>query len=326
MKNVVRYRLNHYFNFTKKYRRGTLLLLAIIVAFVILPFFYPFLFPPRVVNSTAFAEQIKQLKINDSSDNKKKQPKFADESETYPGEQPKKAFASNEDEKPLTHTSLFVFDPNTLSEKGWQQLGLSAKAAASIRKYIDKGGKFRQPEDIKKIWALRPADIERLLPYVKIASNSPVTETPATAISYTAPAPKQYVKTIVDINTADTTAFIALPGIGGGYAKRIIAFREKLGGFYNISQVAETYGLPDSTFKKIQPQLSIAPNFVLKKINLNTATLDVLKAHPYIRYQMANAIVQYRHQHGNFTQLDQLKNINLITEDAYEKIKHYLLL
>jgi competence ComEA-like helix-hairpin-helix protein len=68
----------------------------------------------------------------------------------------------------------------------------------------------------------------------------------------------------VDINSADTTPFIALPGIGAKLAQRIIKFRDKLGGFYSIDQVAETFGLPDSTYQKIKPRL-IIKNTTVKK-------------------------------------------------------------
>src|SRR6185437_7375519 len=93
---------------------------------------------------------------------------------------------------------------------------------------------------------------------------------------------------IIDVNLADTTALISLPGIGSKLAQRIIAFRNKLGGFYSIEQVGETYLLPDSTFQKIKPKLTIVGNNV-KQININVASIDEMKAHPYLRYNLANA-------------------------------------
>jgi competence ComEA-like helix-hairpin-helix protein len=129
--------------------------------------------------------------------------------------------------------------------------------------------------------------------------------------------------TVADINTTDTTALIALPGIGSKLAYRIINFRDKLGGFHSVDQVGETYGLPDSTFQKIKPYLNINPNAV-RKININTATKDELKAHPYIRWQLANAIVEYRNQHGTYKSIDDLRNIVLIDEATLNKIAPYL--
>ena len=120
-------------------------------------------------------------------------------------------------------------------------------------------------------------------------------------------------------------AFIALPGIGNKLALRIVNFRDKLGGFYSIDQIGETYGLPDSVFRKIKPFLKLETNLV-KKININTATKDEMKSHPYIKWNLANAIVEYRNQHGNFSSLEDLKKISLITTEVFDKIKFYLVL
>ena len=87
--------------------------------------------------------------------------------------------------------------------------------------------------------------------------------------------------------------------------------------------MAETYALPDSTFQKIKDKLVI-DNPSVKKININTATVDELKVHPYIRYNIANAIVEYRNQHGNFTAISDLKKIMMITDDIYNKAELYL--
>jgi len=114
-----------------------------------------------------------------------------------------------------------------------------------------------------------------------------------------------------------------LPGIGNKLANRIVTFREKLGGFYKIDQVGETFALPDSTFQKIKPRLILTNNSV-KQININTATIDELKTHPYIRYQIGNAIIQYRTQHGSFSSIEDIKKIVLVTDEIFNKAAPYL--
>jgi competence protein ComEA len=218
---------------------------------------------------------------------------------------------------------LFFFDPNTLSIEGWQKLGLRDKTISTIQNYISKGGRFKKPEDLQKIYGLFPDEFQRIAPFVKIENQQPDTK----AISSNAdkiPA-KTYTPryTVIDINMADTTAFILLPGIGSKLAARIVNFREKLGGFYSISQVGETFGLPDSTFQKIRQYLKLE-NVSVKKININTAAADELKAHPYIRWNIANPLIAYRKEHGPFTRVEDLKKIMVITEDIYNKISPYL--
>jgi len=210
---------------------------------------------------------------------------------------------------------LFQFDPNTLSTEGWQKLGLNEKTSKTIEKYRSKGGKFRQPEDIMKIWGMPDGFYERVKHYIVIA-----------------PTPNNDGKTlytkfekkplIVNINEADSSAFIALPGIGNKLATRIVNFRDKLGGFYSVDQVGETYGLPDSTFQKIKGSLQLGGT--IKRLNVNSATKEQLKMHPYIKWNLANAIVEYRNQHGAFKGLEELKNIAIIDDATFEKIAHYL--
>jgi len=87
--------------------------------------------------------------------------------------------------------------------------------------------------------------------------------------------------------------------------------------------VGETYGLPDSSFQKIRQYLKLETVSV-RKININNATLDELKAHPYIRYNVANPIIAYRNEHGSFTRIDDLKKIMAVTDEVYNKISPYL--
>lgn len=220
----------------------------------------------------------------------------------------------------FTNGELFQFDPNTLSVEGWQKLGLSEKTSKTIDKYRSKGGKFYKPEDIKKIWGMPEGFYERVKDYITIASvHNNYQQNNFEKPTYTK-AEKKVV--VVNVNEADTSAFIALPGIGSKLAARIVNFRDKLGGFYSIDQVGETYGLQDSTFQKIKASLQLGGS--IKKLNVNTSTKDELKTHPYIKWNLANAIVEYRNQHGAFKSLDDLKNIALIDEARFEKIVHYL--
>jgi competence ComEA-like helix-hairpin-helix protein len=159
---------------------------------------------------------------------------------------------------------------------------------------------------------------KNLIPNEQYASSKSKDETQQAKIY-----PSKY--TVIDINTADTSAFISLPGIGSKLASRIILFRDKLGGFYSIDQIGETYGLPDSTFQKIKQYLKI-DNPSLKKIDLNTATVDDLKIHPYIRLSLANPIVAYRNEHGAFSKIEDIKKVMAVTDEIYKKIAPYLAL
>ncbi len=228
--------------------------------------------------------------------------------------------------KGFTAGALFQFDPNTISALEWRRLGLNERTIKTINNYTNKGGKFYKPEDLKKIWGMPDGFYERVEEYISIASSprKENTYTPQYAGANLYEKKERKINTI-NINEGDTTAFIALPGIGSKLAFRIVNFRNKLGGFYSVNQVSEAYGLPDSTFQKIKPFLKEDASGI-KKININTATKDELKIHPYIKWNLANAIVEYRIQHGEYKSLEDLKNIDLVEEVTFKKIAPYFTL
>lgn len=292
----------------------------LILFFIILPFLFPFFSEQKHYDHTEFEKEIASLNIKQPDSTGDLTSRNFDETNYQSFYQP----SENNDYRKQPKAALFYFDPNTLSVEGWKKLGVSERTANTIQNYITKGGRFNKAADIGKIWGLHENDVKRLLPYITIKSL-PVTgySSVKTTEPYKAYATQKNTIGPVDINEADTADFIALPGIGSKLANRIIAFREKLGGFYKAEQVAETFALPDSTFQKIKDRLVMTSNQV-KKININKATPDELKAHPYIRYYIANAIVQYRKMHGEFESVDDLKKIMIITDDIFDKAAPYL--
>lgn len=307
-----------YLSFTRKERRGIITIAILIGLFIILPFLFPFFIASKQVDHSAFEKEISGLRIKQSDSSRGYAKRSYDNDIPY-YQPPEKNYYSKQ-----PTGELFNFDPNTLTVPGWVKLGVREKTANTIKHFISKGGRFNKPEDIAKVWGLHEDEVKRLLPYVRIEARPTAGFTtyknPDPYKAYEKP---KYTITSVDINAADTSAFIALPGIGSKLANRIIAFRDKLGGFYKVEQVAETFALPDSTFQKIRSRLVISPNEV-KKLNINTATVDELKIHPYLRYNIANAIVQYRAAHGIFLMLNDLKKIMIITDDIYNKVSPYL--
>ena len=305
-------RLKEYFNFSKKERNGIIVLLVMLAGV----WFAPLLFmPDEIFDVKGFARfehdiaQLQQAVVQAEKDNDSDEI-FYPSSSAIPYRKPAKAVT-------------FYFDPNTLKPVEWQRLGISGGTIQTIQNFIAKGGKFYKAEDIGKIYGLRKQDYERLLPYVRISPNTvqnkPKNNYPSSVVAGSI----KYTAGIVHINTADTTAFIALPGIGSKLAMRIISFREKLGGFYTVAQLAEVYGLSDSVFQQIKPRLQCNAG-AIKKININTAGIDELKAHPYIKYQVGNAVIQYRLQHGNFHSENDLKQVHLVTDDLVQKLSPYI--
>lgn len=300
--------VKEYLSFTRKDRIGILSLVILILLIYFLPLFFSKSGHPVPLRKvTVLAKAVDSLAYKNGAKSVKRV--YNDNEYSY-------------QDVPSQNTSykngeLFQFDPNTIKSDDWRRLGLNDKTIKTINNYLNKGGKFYKPEDLKKIWGMPTGFYDRVKNYIIIPSyqvegqqsNSKKTESRLTPFN---------------INDADTTTFISLPGIGSKLATRIINFREKLGGFYSTNQIGETYGLQDSIFQKLKSYF--LTDGKVKKININTATADELKSHPYIKWNLANAIVAYRKQHGNFTSLEELKNIALVTSEWYEKVVPYLTL
>ncbi len=228
-------------------------------------------------------------------------------------------------ESPQTNDSIgkqqieyFNFDPNTASDEELEKLGFSNKQIHILKNYIAKVGVIKSKKEFKKIYGIPDKQYEKLEPFLDL----PVSSTEITA-SRTEQTHKNSGKLQIELNSADSNELDKLPGIGMGYARRIIKYRMALGGFISTSQLLEVYGIRPTLFDSISPYITI-DTMKITKLNVNTVSIDELKLHPYLRYKLANAIVSYRMQHGNFKNISEIRNVVLITDEVYSKIKSYV--
>jgi competence protein ComEA len=313
-----------YLNFTRKDRIAVLVIVSLILVALLLPNIVSNVSGKSKNNQpdTSWFAAARMLKIK-SADSTRDYYQKRDDDNTYAFQYDKPK--ENYYDRDVIKGELFYFDPNTISDEDWRRLGLRDKTFKTIQNYLSKGGHFYKPEDLQKIYGLHKDEYERLMPYVRIESVTKnkelLVEKPAEEIESAKTYTSRY--RVIDINMADTSAFISLPGIGSKLAGRIVNFRDKLGGFYSIDQIGETFGLPDSTFQKIKQWLKLE-NASVKKININTATIDELKSHPYIKYSLANPIVAYRNEHGVFSKMEDIKKVMVVTDEIYKKIAPYV--
>ena len=129
----------------------------------------------------------------------------------------------------------------------------------------------------------------------------------------------------INMNTADTNQWKSFNRIGSKRANRIVKYRRLLGGFVSKNQLSEIYGLSDSLIEEIKPKLML-DSLKLNKININDASKKELATHPYISWNLANAILNYKVQHGDYDSLSKIKQIHLVNDDLYRKIVPYITL
>lgn len=212
----------------------------------------------------------------------------------------------------------FNFDPNTINYEDLRRLGMSDRFAKSLIKYRNAGAIFRKKSDLKRVYNFSEADYLRLEKFIDLPEVIAVNK--VQKIDY--PPKEKAIQSSIDINTATSEEWQTLHGIGPGYSKKILNYREKLGGFADINQVGETYYFPDSVFQKIKPFLKIETP--PQKLFINKISFEELKAHPLFSYKEAKRILAYRHVHGDFSDMKAVRKMPAFKEEFFVKIEPYL--
>jgi len=213
------------------------------------------------------------------------------------------------------------FDPNLVSDEDFLQMGLSGKQTAVIRNYLSKGGVFKNKEDFKKMYCINEDEYNRLSPYIIIPAHQRDSSKKTFVKTKESYIPKSDIT--LELNSADTLTLTQLHGIGTSSAKRIVKYRDLLGGFINKEQLYEVYGFDSLQFNQVEEHVNVNPDLV-KKININLASFDDLKKHPYIKIKTANAIINYRKQHGNYKEITDIKKLVLMDDGLFSKLAPYL--
>jgi len=216
--------LRDYFSFNSRERVSILFLCCLIAFFWILPYWYST--PQKLPESLGW-----KVQPVDSENIVTKAPTIHTDSV-----------------HPAFPATLFVFNPNDLPADGWKKLGLRDKTVQTILHYREKGGRFRERADLKKIWGISIAEANRLIPFVRIPElGKPVFKTPIER-------PKS-IPTSILINQATVAELLLIPGFSRPLAARMIRYRDKLGGFTNLEQIRKTYGLNDSLYRLMAPMV-----------------------------------------------------------------------
>jgi competence protein ComEA len=280
-----------YFYFSPSEQKGIILLLGILVLVIFAPLIY------RLVKPTSdLVINIQQITALDSLS---------------------KNTSNNED---FIIQEPFEFNPNTASSEELRKLGFTDKNISTLQNYLSKGGKIKSAEELKKIYGIVEKLVNKLTPFILFEKQQEFSNKKNVFDSLNHEK-KGKIK-VLEINTADSISLVKLYRIGPALSSKIIAYREKLGGFLNLNQLTEIYGFDEDILYDLQDKITVDAGKV-KKINLNTITEEELKNHPYFKYKLARVITNYRNQHGKYTSYSDLLKIKIINDSILDRIKIY---
>lgn len=211
---------------------------------------------------------------------------------------------------------LELFDLNYAKAKDLRMMGFQNAFISNWFSAKQKVGFVKSYKEFEALKLLSTSDLNRVKPFLDFSRYERQSKTITNRAIKIIP--------ILNLNLADSTELKLLPGIGNSYSKRIVKYREKLGGFYAIDQLLEVYGVDTPLFNNIQLYLQL--DSFTRKLNLNLSEVNDLQTHPYISYKQAKAIVQYRNQHGPFMAFEDVLRIYVLDEKWLRKTRPYLIL
>jgi len=279
----------NYLSVTKKEWNGMVVLIILMALVLAAPYVYQMFRKDNIINFNEFDKAVTLLSK---------------------GKKVSSTGNSWANESKVANAKLFTFNPNELSDAGWQELGLSERQIKVIKNYEEKGGRFYTKADVKKMYSITNADYQRLEPYINIPEIYHHTEKAAPG-------------EVIEVNSADSAKLTRIRGIGPAFAMRIIRYRERVGGFYNKEQLKEVFGIDEAKYTEIQGGITV-DNKHITKMNVNAASLNELRRFPYLSFKQANAILEYHNQHGDYASIDDMKNIAILDDGILRKIEPYL--
>jgi len=205
------------------------------------------------------------------------------------------------------------FNPNEYSAQDWMNLGLSEKQVAVLLKFTKNG--IRSNEDLKRIFVIS----DELYALIKDSTYYP--ERPKT--EYTPKVIEEKKVQKLEINTASVEDLENLKGIGPFFAKQIIKYRDRLGGFASKEQILEVWKMTVETYDNLIPQIEIDKSKI-RKLKINDVTPEELKNHPYLNWSQVNSIIKMRMQRTKFNVIDEIQESKLIDAETFEKLIPYL--
>jgi len=205
------------------------------------------------------------------------------------------------------------FNPNTISQNELEEMNFPHVIARNLLRYREAGGKFYKKSDFKKLYGVTDSIYMVLEEYILISGDEKID-----TIKF-----KTIEKQILELNTADSIQLLSISGIGPYFAGKIVNYRKRLGGYYNVDQLKEIKGMDSLKFETIQTQLKLDTSFIVQR-SLNSLNANDLKAHPYISYRLAESILKYREFNKGKVELKELLENHIITEQDFIRISPYL--
>ncbi|MFY0644538.1 MAG: helix-hairpin-helix domain-containing protein [Bacteroidia bacterium] len=206
-----------------------------------------------------------------------------------------------------------MFNPNEDSLDSLLAKGLPSNIAYNIVNYRTKVGPFENPEDLIKLYSIDSSLWQKLQLFIEL---------PESKVSFSVQNERQMQPR--DLNQCTAADLETIRGIGPVLSKRIISYRNILGGYYSIYQLKEVYGIEEELFLKVKPYITIHDSVRVSRINLNKVEFKTLLKHPYWNYQQVKSLINYRRRNSKIENVEELIKVDIMSKSEFERVLPYI--
>lgn len=228
---------------------------------------------------------------------------------------------------------FFAFNPNEISQADWVRLGLSPYQADGVMRFKDRIGGFKSKRDLERVYVLPDGWFDRHRSDIQLPNDRPRRTKPKfndysskQGGQYTSDIPAKPSETrvvFVELNGADSLDLIDIRGVGAKSARQVIRYRNALGGFRSVDQLAEIRYLHPNVLQKLMETVRVDSNLI-RPMNLNEVTVEDLAKHPYLSWKMAQSIIDMRAHRKRFSHVDELLEHHRMTDSLFLQIRPYI--
>ena len=217
---------------------------------------------------------------------------------------------------------VFPFNPNFLSDFKGYVLGMSTEEIDRLLAFRKENKWINSVKDFKKVTKVSDSLLNKISPYFKFPDW----------ISNSKPK-KNYLKKgfkektfrqKVDLNITTQEQLEKVNGIGKVNSKKIIDYRNKLGGFSDDIQIYQLYGLDYQVINKVLNEFTVKTPKEIVKMNFNSISASDIATIPGISFDLAKRIWEYRILNEQIESFSQLQNIEGLTKRKLQGIQLYL--
>jgi DNA uptake protein ComE-like DNA-binding protein len=221
-----------------------------------------------------------------------------------------------------SEAKMYPFNPNFISDYKGYILGMSTEQIDALQAYRSQDRWINSKEQFQQVTGVSQKWLDSIAPFFKFPEWVNKTSDTNRSLHRTK---KKTFSEKMDLNLASVSDLQRVYGIGPALSRRITDYRDHWeGGFADDIELMEVYGLDEELINRVKEDFTVKTPRNILKIKINEASSDELVTIPYIDYEIAYKIIEFRTLHEGIRTLEELTKIEDFPENKIKLIGLYL--